>query len=164
MLAGRGTQERHLTMRMSARGCGRAVSTVLGIAVGLPLALPAAAGELPLGALDEDRDGVLSAAEHAAGARAMFSAMDADHDSSVTPREMTAAQPAIHGGQAVAAPTSEEKIAVVDGDGDGQLSAHEHASGSSRMFTRMDTNRDGRLTPAQFDAGHAGLRRDGARR
>ena len=38
--------------------------------------------------MDLDGDGVVTAAEHAAGARALFEHMDADHDGRVTRREM----------------------------------------------------------------------------
>jgi len=39
--------------------------------------------------MDLDGDGVVTAAEHAAGARALFEHMDADQDGSVTRKEMT---------------------------------------------------------------------------
>ena len=42
--------------------------------------------------MDLDGDGVVTAAEHAAGARALFDHMDADHDGRVTRAEMAAFQ------------------------------------------------------------------------
>jgi len=39
--------------------------------------------------MDLDGDGVVTAAEHAAGARALFDHMDANHDGRVTREEMT---------------------------------------------------------------------------
>jgi hypothetical protein len=41
------------------------------------------------------------------------------------------------------------KIKAVDTDGDGVLSAEEHAAGSKRMFEKMDGNKD------ELAAGHA---------
>jgi hypothetical protein len=132
-----------------------------GMLAAAPLALALSIAKLPLGGMDADHDGALTPAEHAAGAHAMFVTMDADRDGNVTADEMTAAQDAIHRGEAGAGPGSKEKIAVVDADGDGRVSAAEHARGSERMFARMDRDADGRLTPAEFDAGHAALQRRG---
>ena len=50
--------------------------------------------------------------------------------------------------------SSGEKIKVVDQDGDGKLSAAEHAAGAESMFTKMDQDTDGFLTAAEIDAGH----------
>ena len=36
-----------------------------------------------------------------------------------------------------------EKIKVVDGNGDGVLTAAEHEAASKKMFQKMDANRDG---------------------
>ncbi len=41
--------------------------------------------------MDTNHDGVVSADEHAAGAKQMFAKMDADHDGNVTATEMDAA-------------------------------------------------------------------------
>jgi len=51
--------------------------------------------------------------------------------------------------------TSAEKIKVIDKDGDGILTAEEHAAGSRTMFAAMDTDKDGALTEAELSAGHA---------
>jgi Ca2+-binding EF-hand superfamily protein len=48
------------------------------------------------------------------------------------------------------------KFKTMDTNGDGMISASEHASGVTAMFTRMDTNRDGNVTAAEMDAGHKG--------
>lgn len=47
------------------------------------------------------------------------------------------------------------KIKAVDTDGDGVLSAEEHAAGSKRMFEKMDGNKDGLLSKDELAAGHA---------
>ena len=141
-------------MRHESPHTGLLLLALLG---GTPLALAMTSAKSPLGGMDADHDGVLTSAEHAQGARAMFVTMDTDRDGIVTAEEMTAAQAAIRGDDAGPGPSSTEKIAVVDTDGDGRLSAAEHAHGSERMFIRTDQDADGRLTPAEFDAGHAVL-------
>ena len=107
---------------------------------------------------DMDRDGnrVLTAAEHVDGTRAMFREMDADRDEIVTAEEMTAAQEAITGRpRAEGEMTSEEKIAEIDKDRDGRLSAKEHAAGARRSFDRMDADRNGTLSEAEYLAAQA---------
>ena len=47
-----------------------------------------------------------------------------------------------------------EKFKSMDTNGDGMVSADEHAAGTKAMFDRMDTNRDGNVTAAEMDAGH----------
>jgi Ca2+-binding EF-hand superfamily protein len=42
----------------------------------------------------------------------------------------------------------------VEGDGDGQLSAAEHAAGAQKRFEMMDANKDGRIAAAEIDASH----------
>jgi len=91
-------------------------------------------------------------------ARAMFSQMDANQDGSVTAAEMTAAHKAVTGKDAKKSDMSaQDKIKVVDMDGDGKLTAAEHASGSASMFTRMDADLDGFLSKQELAAGHAGM-------
>ncbi len=50
-----------------------------------------------------------------------------------------------------------EKIKAVDTDGDGALSAEEHANGAREMFGKMDTDKDGALTRDELASGHARL-------
>ena len=45
--------------------------------------------------MDTNHDGVVSADEHAAGAKQMFAKVDADHDGNVTATEMDAAHHAM---------------------------------------------------------------------
>ena len=105
--------------------------------------------------MDANKDGKVSAAEHAAGARKMFAAMDANKDGKVTAAEMGAAQKKITGKKPSAGDLSAaDKIKVVDLDGDGLLSAAEHEAGSHAMFAKMDANGDGFLSKAELEAGH----------
>jgi Ca2+-binding EF-hand superfamily protein len=50
--------------------------------------------------------------------------------------------------------SSSEKIAMMDTNGDRQLSAEEHATGAKKMFTKMDADRDGTLTAQELREGH----------
>jgi EF hand len=111
--------------------------------------------------MDANKDGKVSAAEHAAGAQEMFKAMDANQDNRVTAAEMDAtnkpwksADAAHHKG----AMSSADKIKVVDANGDGALTAQEHAAGSKAMFGKMDTDRDGNLTSAEIKTGHGDMK------
>jgi hypothetical protein len=106
--------------------------------------------------MDTNADGKIAPDEHAAGAARMFETMDADRNGTVTAAEMTAAHQRVTGQKAVAGSmSSSEKIKVIDGDGDGALTAAEHAAGSRMMFERMDVDRDGFVTAAELAAGHA---------
>lgn len=106
--------------------------------------------------MDLDKDGFVSPAEHAEGAGKMFDAMDNDGDGRVGAAEMTASHEKITGKPAAPGElSSEEKIAAIDADTDGVLTAQEHADGAMSMFRAMDTDADGRLSPAEIEAGHA---------
>lgn len=123
-------------------------------------ALPFCAVAAGMMDMDADADGFVTPAEHAEGASRMFEAMDADADGRVTAAEMTAAQAKVTGKPAQAgAMSSQDKIAAVDADKDGVLTAKEHADGSVVMFGKMDADRDGRLSKAELEAGHHELQR-----
>jgi hypothetical protein len=49
-------------------------------------------------------------------------------------------------GVAVAGGGDKDKMSMMDKDGDGKVSAMEHADGAKMMFTKMDTNKDGEVT------------------
>ena len=144
--------------------------------------------------MDSNGDGMISAAEHAAGARMMFEQMDADHDGSVSAAEMDAGHARMkdrdddmygmkagekakadkamaghdmsghdmsghdmsgHGmGHDTMMMSSADKIAKMDSNGDGMLSASEHEAGAAAMFKDMDSNGDGSVSRQEFDAGH----------
>jgi Ca2+-binding EF-hand superfamily protein len=128
-----------------------------------PPARPAPGGDHVFKTMDTDGDGKVSAAEHTAGATRMFAAMDGNADGKVTAEEMTASHQRITGRAPAAGEMSAaEKIKVIDADGDGMLTAGEHATGSKTMFERMDTDKDGFVTRAEMAAGHAMKMRKGA--
>jgi len=128
--------------------------------------------------MDADGDGKVTAVEHANAAKMMFTKMDANGDGRVTAAEMDAANPMMKGKKDTMARSedghdkenaadksygkpgkmmSAEKIAAIDTNGDGQLTAAEHAAGSAKMFTKMDANSDGTLTAQELREGHRNL-------
>lgn len=108
--------------------------------------------------MDTNKDGKVSAAEHAAGTKSFFALMDSNSDNKVTPGEMAAAHKAITGEAASKTELSaEEKIRKVDANGDGTLTADEHAKASEAMFAQMDADQDGFLSKAEMAAGHAAM-------
>ncbi|HEY0942110.1 MAG TPA: hypothetical protein VGE08_18615 [Steroidobacter sp.] len=58
-------------------------------------------------------------------------------------------------GVAVAGGGKDDKMSMMDKDGDGKVSAAEHAEGTRMLFGKMDTNQDGVLTEDEMDAAHA---------
>ena len=147
----------------------------LSIMGGLALASAAWAHDDKFKTMDSNGDGKITAAEHAAGAKAMFDRMDANHDGNVTAAEMDAGHAMMdrdddmHGmkaGEKAKAGkamdhdmddmemSSADKIAKMDTNGDGMLSAAEHEAGAAAMFTEMDSNGDGSLSRAEMKAGH----------
>jgi Ca2+-binding EF-hand superfamily protein len=105
--------------------------------------------------MDTDKDGRISAAEHAMGAKKMFEKIDADYDGRVTATEMDARHkemPSSHSSKPMK--SSAEKMKSIDADGDGAISAEEHEQGSQKMFRKMDKDQDGRLSQAEVQAGH----------
>jgi Ca2+-binding EF-hand superfamily protein len=114
--------------------------------------------------LDANRDGRISAAEHAAGARKMFLAMDANRDGDVTAAELEAAFTEVTGKKADGGEMSAaDKIKAVDRDGDGVLTASEHDAASKDMFRKMDADRDGFLSREEWTAGQAALMKNAAK-
>jgi Ca2+-binding EF-hand superfamily protein len=106
--------------------------------------------------MDTDADGFISASEHAAASARMFTTMDLDADGRVTAKEMTDAHQKVTGKKAKAGElSSEAKIKVVDGDGDGVLTAAEHQAGAATMFQSMDVVRDGKLSRAEMASARA---------
>ena len=84
--------------------------------------------------------------------------MDANRDGKVTAAEMDAAYEKVTGKKASTSDMSAaDKIKVVDTNGDGILTAAEHAAGSRAMFQKMDADRDGYLSKAEWTVGHAAL-------
>lgn len=108
--------------------------------------------------MDINKDGMVAAEEHVAGARKTFKTMDSNKDGKVTAAEMNAADQTVTGRKAAKSHMSAvDKIKMIDKDGDGIISADEHAVGSAEMFTKMDADKDGFLSKAESMAGHASM-------
>jgi Ca2+-binding EF-hand superfamily protein len=43
---------------------------------------------------------------------------------------------------------------MMDTNGDGKISAEEHAAGSKKMFEKMDADKNGKVTAAEMEASH----------
>ncbi|WP_162247706.1 EF-hand domain-containing protein [Lysobacter sp. Root494] len=120
--------------------------------------------------MDANGDGMVSASEHAAAVTKMFSEMDANGDGNVTAAEMDAkhdrkkatAKSGMTSNDAAMDDhsmghemSSADKIAKMDTNGDGVLSASEHDSGAQAMFSQMDADGNGSLSRQEMAAGHA---------
>jgi Ca2+-binding EF-hand superfamily protein len=109
--------------------------------------------------MDTDKDGMISAEEHSAGAKQMFTKLDSDGDGNVTAAEMDAAHAGGKAGEhAGPKMSSAEKIRTIDGNNDGRITASEHESASRDKFAKMDANGDGKLSESEMQAGHTGMK------
>lgn len=111
--------------------------------------------------MDANNDNMVSAAEHAAGVKAMFAKMDANGDGNVTAAEMDTShkmKAKDDKGKEVKgmshAISSADKIKTMDTNGDGMLSAAEHDAGAQLKFTEMDTDGNGSLSWQERQASH----------
>lgn len=125
-------------------------------------------GDPPSRTMDSNKDGMVSAKEHAAGAKAMFERMDANHDGHVTAAEMDAGHPmmmmkhgaGMHDGHPMPGKGMDHgmppggMMAMMDSNRDGAITAQEHAAHAKTMFDKLDANHDGKITAAEFAAGH----------
>lgn len=57
-----------------------------------------------------------------------------------------------------------DKVRTMDADKDGKVSATEHAASARKMFQMIDTDGDGAISPAEFDAAEARVRAAQARK
>jgi hypothetical protein len=115
-------------------------------------------GEDKFKMMDTNNDGQVSAAEHDAAVAKMFGDMDADKDGFVTSAELDAKHAAMktadRGEKHGMDMKSTDKIAKMDKDGDGKLSAAEYGGGAKEMFGKMDTDGNGSLSRTEMDSGH----------
>ena len=135
-------------------------------------ALPAAfAGDVDskIDKLDTNKDGLISSAEHAAGAQAMFAKLDVNGDGVVTeseveakkdmrPEEKNRDEQKDHISRDEKKHT-DDKFKMMDRNGDGRVTAEENASAASMMFTAADTNSDGQLSKAELEAAHKAMKK-----
>ena len=107
----------------------------------------AMAGDDKAKLMDTNNDGVISSAEHAAGAKTMFTQMDTNSDGKVTAAEMDAHHASRMKGEKMKM-SAADKIKKIDTDGDGAISAGEHDARSAKKFTKMGANGDGNTVQA----------------
>jgi Ca2+-binding EF-hand superfamily protein len=110
--------------------------------------------------MDANSDGQISSAEHSASVTKMFGEMDADKDGFVTTTELDARHAAK--GDKAGKMKSSDKIAKMDKDGDGKMSAAEYDAGASDMFKKADADNSGSLTQAEMSAAEGRVSSTGA--
>ena len=115
---------------------------------------------------DTRRDGMVSVQNHAAAAEAMFQRMDADGDGYLTASELEQGRGMMAGAGTQGA-TGAGMMGPgmghgrMDVDGDGAVSAQEHAAMAQMMFQRMDANGDGRITADEMGKGRGMMMGEG---
>lgn len=96
---------------------------------------------------DANNDGRITREEFLAGPTAMFERMDANHDGVLAGDERTHERGEGHRGRHGDRPN-------IDADNNGSISRAEFDAGSAAMFTRLDANRDGRVTQDEAQTAH----------
>lgn len=104
--------------------------------------------------MDTDKDGKVSAAEHAAAAKARFDKMDKNHDGKIVIADELKEPTKPSRGLATAqGEMAMDYLKSMDTNGDGVISAEEHAAAAKARFEKMDTNKDGFLSKEEMAAG-----------
>jgi Ca2+-binding EF-hand superfamily protein len=110
-----------------------------------------------MGVVDDNGDGVISADEAASRVEAVFAAMDADDDGSLTEEEYMAVRMGPGFGlnqdrQADMQARKKERFAAIDPDKDGKVTQAEFLAAAQKRFAEADTDKDGKVTPWEFRA------------
>ena len=108
--------------------------------------LPRTAAER-FAALDANGDGVLSKYEY--DSDALFAAVDDDHNNRISAAELQG----LLGPQADGALSAANRIAVADGNSDGELTDEELRRGLEFRFNWLDKNKDGNVDLAELKSG-----------
>lgn len=64
-------------------------------------------------------------------------------------------------GVAVAGGGKDDHMKMMDKNGDGKITAAEHAEGAKTTFSKMDANKDGQVTAVEMDAMHDSMKDKG---
>jgi Ca2+-binding EF-hand superfamily protein len=103
-----------------------------------------------LRAYDTNKDGILTRQEFQTGLRAEFAAADTGKTGCLTNAEVLAInQKRIEADQSTATP-------LQDWNQDGCVNYQEFATAPASMFDQLDQNRDGRITPQEFNPQRGG--------
>lgn len=95
---------------------------------------------------DKDSDGKLSEAEWPEKHKVSFTDADTNKDGVVTADELIASRKAKNGGVS----DGKDRMARLDGDKDGKISATEWSAQGEKMFVRWDTNKDGKIEESEL--------------
>jgi Ca2+-binding EF-hand superfamily protein len=58
----------------------------------------------------------------------------------------------------------DHQFSMMDADGDGKISAAEHAAGAKKMFETMDADKDGKVTAKEMETAHQQVTGDQAKK
>lgn len=144
------------TMRVAPRGAAGAMRKGAGMmmpGMAAPgMHAPGTGMQMKMQMYDSNSDGVITAGEHAAAAKAAFDRIDASRDGRITAAEwaashpmMGAATPGMGAGVRGMPMAGPGRLAAVDTDGNGSVSMDEHAHHAATMFGSMDADSDGYL-------------------
>ena len=103
-------------------------------------------GSPGLGRIDKDGNGSISRDEAPPRLAQHFDRLDTNHDGSIDPQELAAVRKGM-------------QARLVDADGDGKVTAAEHAAFVDKMFKMMDADGDGAITEAELKVGRGRQRR-----
>ncbi len=102
---------------------------------------------------DTNKDGVVTAAEHTAGAEARFKRMDMNHDGVVDATEAGKIKKFL----SMRSPKMAAAIDLLDLNHDGKITHAEFVEASDARFNKLDTNHDGKIDKAEMDAAKGAL-------
>lgn len=103
-------------------------------------------GERMLRRIDTNGDGLVSRAEHRAAAEARFARMDANGNGTIDPGEHRGKRGKLRGGRGPG--SGMRALMMADTNRDGVVTRAEYDAAAAARFERLDTNRDGKLDAA----------------
>lgn len=122
-------------------------------------------GAKVLAALDTNKDGFVDHGEFRVGQDMLFQRVDANHDGAISREEFNAVAQRIRGKRAAANPPADPAQAQakaakaadranrlfgrIDTNKDGVISHAEYLAAGDALFTRCDKDHDGKLTPGE---------------
>jgi Ca2+-binding EF-hand superfamily protein len=98
-------------------------------------------------AIDANKDGYLTWAEFEAARARDFALFDANKDGRISPREFIDRPGSDPGRRA----QRERRFREIDKNGDGQITREEYAAFGRLIFDKLDGDRDGRVSRAEFE-------------